>query len=39
MFMSICLHFDDDAIPWESNNRADFVAQSCFWILGHDMSL
>ena len=26
--MHICLHFDDDVIPWESNNRADFVAQT-----------
>jgi len=28
MFIHICLHLDDDVIPWESNNRADFVAQS-----------
>ena len=27
LFMHICLHLDDDVIPWESNNRADFVAQ------------
>jgi len=30
MFMHICLHLDDDVILWESNNRADFVAQSFF---------
>jgi len=29
--MHFCLHLDDDLIPWELNNRADFVAQSCFW--------
>jgi len=28
MFMHSCLHFDDVIIPWESNNRADFVTQS-----------
>jgi len=28
MFVHICLHLDDDVIPWESNNRADLVAQS-----------
>ena len=28
--MHICLHLDDDVILWESNNRADFVAQSFF---------
>jgi len=26
--MRICIHLDDVIIPWESNNRADFVAQS-----------
>jgi len=25
--MHICLHLDDVIIPWESTNRADFVAQ------------
>jgi len=28
MFMHICLHLDDVIIPWELNNRADFVALS-----------
>ena len=28
MFMDICLHLDDAIIPWESANRADFVAQN-----------
>jgi len=28
--MHICLHLNDDVIPWESNSRADFVAQSFF---------
>jgi len=27
--MHICLYLDD-VIPWESNNRADFVAESVF---------
>jgi len=27
MFIHICLHLDDDIIPWESTNRSDFVAQ------------
>jgi len=31
--MHICLHFDDDFIPWESNKQADFVAQSFFGFL------
>jgi len=26
----ICLHLDDDVIPWESNNPSDFVVQSFF---------
>jgi len=26
--MRICIHLDDVIITWESNNRADFVAQS-----------
>jgi len=26
--MHICLHLDDDVIPWVLNNRADIVAQS-----------
>jgi len=26
MFMHISLHLDDVNIPWESTNRADFVA-------------
>jgi len=39
MFMHICLHLDNDVIPWESNNRADFVPQSFFWILGYNTSL
>jgi len=26
--MHICLHLDDDVIPWESNNPSDFVVQS-----------
>jgi len=30
MFVHICLHLDDFISPWESNNRADFVAQSFF---------
>jgi len=25
--MHICLHLDDDVIPWESNNPSDFVTQ------------
>ena len=37
--MHICLHLDDDVIPWKSNNRADFVAQIVFWILGYNTSL
>jgi len=28
--MHICLHLDDVITPWESNNRADLVAQ-CFF--------
>jgi len=28
--MHICLHSDDDVIPWELNNGAHFVAQSIF---------
>ena len=28
--MHICLDLDDVIIPWESTNRADFVAQSFF---------
>jgi len=28
MFMHIFSHLDAVIIPWESNNRADFVAQS-----------
>jgi len=30
MFMHICLHLDKVIIPWESTNRAVFVAQSSF---------
>jgi len=30
MFMHICLHLDDVIIPWESNNRDDFVDQIFF---------
>jgi len=26
--MHICLHLDDVITPWESTNRAEFVAQS-----------
>jgi len=37
--MHICLHLDDVIIPWESTNRADFVAQSFFWILGYNTRL
>jgi len=29
--MHICLHLGDNVIPWESNNRADFVAQFFFY--------
>jgi len=28
--MHSCLHLDDVIIPWESNNRADLVAQNLF---------
>jgi len=28
--MHLCLHLDDDVIPWESNNSSDFVVQSFF---------
>jgi len=28
--MHTCLHLDEVIIPWESTNRADFVAQSFF---------
>jgi len=28
--MHICLHLDDDVIPWESNNPSDIVVQSLF---------
>jgi len=38
MFMHICLHLDDDVIPWESDNPSEFVVQIC-WILGYNMSL
>jgi len=31
MFVYICLHLSDLIISWESNNRADFVAQSFIW--------
>jgi len=37
--MHICLHLDDDVIPWESNNPSDFVDQSFFFILGYNTSL
>jgi len=37
--MHICLHYDDVIIPWEPTNRADFVTQSFFWILGYNSSL
>jgi len=30
MLMHICLHVDDVIFPWESTNRADFVAQNLF---------
>jgi len=33
MFLHICLLLYDDVIPWESNNRADFVSQSFFGFL------
>jgi len=26
--MHICLHLDNDVIPWESNNPSDFVTRS-----------
>ena len=29
--MHVCLHLDDVIIPWESTNRADFVAKSFFY--------
>jgi len=28
--MHICLHLDNDVIPWESNNPTDFVTQKFF---------
>jgi len=28
--MHICLHLDDDVIPWELNNPSEFVVQSLF---------
>jgi len=31
MFAYICLHLGDLIISWESNNRADFVAQSLYF--------
>jgi len=27
--MHICLHLNDDIIPWEATKGADFVTQSC----------
>jgi len=30
MFMHICLHLDDDAMSWESNNPSDFVTPNFF---------
>jgi len=30
MFMHICLHLEDDVIPWELHNPSDFVVQIFF---------
>jgi len=37
--MHIFLHLDDVIVSWELTNRADFVAQSFFWILSYNTSL
>jgi len=39
MFVCICLHLGDVIISWESNNRADFVAPSFFFILGYNTNV